>query len=415
LLPRIVLCVTTSWPAFLAVTYITAVTTVTPQIMLPLVGDLAPPKRRATALSIVVSGFILGILVARVLSGTVTNYTSWRNIYWMALGLQYIIFILLWFFMPDYPRTNTQHINYFALLWSIISMLFKHAVLVQACLISFFTTATFTSFWTTLTFLLAGAPYFYDPIYIGLFGLIGILAMFFGPPYAKYVTDQFHPLVSVIVGNLICLVGIVIGTYAGQHSAAAPAIQAFLNDWGLQTAQIANRASIYGIEPKARNRLNTAFMVATFCGQLMGTAAGNHIYADGGWIHSGSASVGFIGAALFFCFVRGPYETRWVGWRGGWSLRKKPKNDEPGAEWVNHKDGQKGGGEEGESGGNGKEETNTEKALDEIAGEDEEERVAREKAAEEERDAEKSRDVSSESSVEGGRREDDIRPTDAKA
>lgn len=42
--------------------------------MLPLVGDLAPPNRRATALSIVVSGLILGMLIARLLSGIVANY-----------------------------------------------------------------------------------------------------------------------------------------------------------------------------------------------------------------------------------------------------------------------------------------------------------------------------------------------------
>ena len=57
--------------------------------MLPLVGGLAPAHRRATALSVVVSGVFLGILIARVLSGVVTEYTSWRNVYWLALGLQY--------------------------------------------------------------------------------------------------------------------------------------------------------------------------------------------------------------------------------------------------------------------------------------------------------------------------------------
>lgn len=77
--PRIGLCVTRSFAAFTAISLITAVTTVTPQIMLPLVGDLAPPEKRASSLSIVVSGFMLGILLARVLSGTVANFTSWRN------------------------------------------------------------------------------------------------------------------------------------------------------------------------------------------------------------------------------------------------------------------------------------------------------------------------------------------------
>lgn len=62
--------------------------------MLPLVGDLAPVHRRASALSVVVSGLALGLLVARVLSGVVANFTAWRNIYWLALGAQYLTFII---------------------------------------------------------------------------------------------------------------------------------------------------------------------------------------------------------------------------------------------------------------------------------------------------------------------------------
>lgn len=290
--------------------------------MLPLVGDLAPPHRRAAALSVVVSGLQLGILVARVLSGTMANFVTWRAIYWMSFGLQYAIFVLLWLFMPDYPSTNTN-LNYFRLLWSIVQMMGRHAVLVQACLAAFFTSATFTSFWTTLTFLLAGDPYHYTPLTIGLFGLIGIAAMCFGPFYARTVTDRFHPHLSVLVGQLCCLVGICLGTYIGPFNVSGPVLQAFLADFGMQTAAIANRSAIYAVEPKRRNGVNTAFMVFTFCGQLVGTAAGNHIYARAGWIGSGSTSVGFIGLAILAMVSRGPWETRWLGWRGGWSFRKR--------------------------------------------------------------------------------------------
>jgi hypothetical protein len=160
--------------------------------------------------------------------------------------------------------------------------------------------------------------------------LIGIGAIFFGPLYARLVTDRFVPLFSVIVGDLFCLVGIVISTYTGAFTVTGPVIQAFFNDFGMQTAQIANRTGIYAIEPKARNRVNVSFMLSTFIGQLIGTAAGNHIYAQSGWIRSGSASVGFIGASLLFCVLRGPYETGWVGWRGGWSLIKKNKHSADG-------------------------------------------------------------------------------------
>ena len=158
--------------------------------------------------------------------------------------------------------------------------------------------------------------------------------MSFGPPFARFVIDRLPTkLYSVIIGEVFCLTGIIIGTYTGTHTIAGPIIQAFLLDLGIQTTQIANRTAIYAIEPKARNRVNTAFMFSVFVGQLVGTAVGNRLYAlgdersengsGGGWIASGSCSVGFIVVALGLCMVRGPREERWVGWNGGWPRLKR--------------------------------------------------------------------------------------------
>jgi predicted MFS family arabinose efflux permease len=304
--------------------------------MLPLVGDLAPPHRRSTALSIVVSGMLLGMLLARLLSGVVTEFIGWRYIYWIAFGLQYLILILLFLFMPDYPSTNPDMSlvrKYPSLLFDILRMPFTYPVLVQACLIGFFTASIFTSYWTTLTFLLAGSPYHYSSLVIGLFALIGIGSMTWGPIFARTVMEKHEPLFSILIGESICLAGVIIGTYTGLHTVAGPIIQAACIDIGLQTSQIANRTAIFRVEPKGRNRVNTAYMVSVFCGQLMGTAAGNHLYAQGGWIRSGSASVSFVCAALFVCLVRGPHEQGWVGWGGGYKMRKargfkQPQKDE---------------------------------------------------------------------------------------
>ena len=176
---------------------------------------------------------------------------------------------------------------------------------------------------------MASPPYEYSNLIIGLFALVGVGSICCGPFYSRYVIDKFIPLFSVIIGELICLTGITIGTYTGTFTVAGPVIQAFAIDLGLQIAQISNRSAIFVIRPTARNRINTAYMVSVFCGQLMGTAVGNQLYSEGGWVRSGSASVGFIGAALVVCFVKGPWEKRYVGWRGGWSLRRRdlgPKN-----------------------------------------------------------------------------------------
>lgn len=71
-------------------------------------------------------------------------------------------------------------------------------------------------------------------------------------------------------------------------------------------------------------------MVWTFFGQLVGTSVGSRLYEEGGWIASGSYSVGSIGAALVFTLIRGPWESGWVGWHGGWSIFKKSKNSADG-------------------------------------------------------------------------------------
>lgn len=286
----LVLCLTTSFPAFQAVSFLCGITTVTPQLMLPLVGDLAPPARRASSLAIVVSGMAMGMMIARLLSGIVANYTDWRNIYWFGLGTQWLIVVLLFFFMPDYPSKNPGGLNYFKMMYSVVYLLFTEPLLLQAAMITYLNSAIFTSYWTTLSFLLSQSPYNYSSIVIGLFGLIGIVIICSAPVYSRLVLDKIVPLTSAIFGLVIELVGVIIGTFIGGHNVAGPVIQAITIDIGAQFSNIALRSSIYSIRPDARNRINTGYMVLSFCGQLTGTSVGNRLYAQGGWTYSGGCS-----------------------------------------------------------------------------------------------------------------------------
>ncbi|KAI1262619.1 MFS general substrate transporter [Xylariaceae sp. FL1019] len=315
------LCLTESFNAFLSLSFLCGVGTVTPQLMLPLVGDLAPTHRRAASLSIVVSGLALGLLIARVLSGIVANFTHWRNIYWLALGAQYLTFILLFFTLPDYPAKN-RGLNYFTALWQMAVMVVTEPLLAQNCLMGFLLSGAFTNFWTTLTFLLAGPPYNYNSLEIGLFAFIGIAVITLAPVWSRLVTDRFVFLFSTVVGLAFELVGIVVGTFIGRFTVSGPIIEAIFMDTGANFTHTANRSNVYNLDPKARNRVNTAYMVFSFAGQLTGTALGNRLYAQGGWIFSGSANIAFIGAGIVIGLARGPRETRWLGWRGGWNIRR---------------------------------------------------------------------------------------------
>lgn len=155
------LSITRSLAAFEAISYLVGAFSVTPQILVPLAADLAPPHRRASAISIVLSGLLLGILIARVVAGVIAEFVTWRVVYYMALGVQASVFAMLWAFVPDYPAKNNG-ISYFGILWSMAKLAVSEPTLIQAGLISMSSSACFTNFWVTLTFLLGGPPYNYS-------------------------------------------------------------------------------------------------------------------------------------------------------------------------------------------------------------------------------------------------------------
>lgn len=154
------LAVTHNVVVFEALCFLVGAVTVTPQILLPLAADLAPPQRRASAISVVLSGLLFGVLIARVLAGVIANFTTWRVVYYLSIGMQYFVLAGVYFMIPDYPAKGTMPY------WKVLASMAKYAVtepiLVQACLMVIASSAAFTSFWVTLTFLLGGPPYHYS-------------------------------------------------------------------------------------------------------------------------------------------------------------------------------------------------------------------------------------------------------------
>ncbi|RYP61166.1 hypothetical protein DL770_009843 [Monosporascus sp. CRB-9-2] len=101
---------------------------------------------------------------------------------------------------------------------------------------------------------------------------------------------------------------------------------AALGDLGIDIVIVSTRLAIGGIDPKGQNVVNSVYMILTYCGQFTGTAVGNRLYADGGWIYSGAFGIGAVGLGFALVLLRGPHEDSktWFGWSGGWSMGVKP-------------------------------------------------------------------------------------------
>lgn len=118
------------------------------QILVPFTAELAAPERRGSAISLLVSGMLLGILYARIIAGVIAQYVSWRVVYYVAAGLQGANILVLYLTVPDCPVRNVG-LTYFSVLRSTLKYAVTEPTLIQASLVSMVSMACFTNFWVS--------------------------------------------------------------------------------------------------------------------------------------------------------------------------------------------------------------------------------------------------------------------------
>ncbi|WP_229722862.1 MFS transporter [Xylophilus rhododendri] len=253
-------------------------TSVTAQILVPLAAHLATPERRGRTVSLVMSGLLLGILLARTFAGLIADGAGWRAVYLLASGLMAVFALLCWRLLPAIAPTSTG--SYAALLGSVARLFGQQPVLRRRALIGGLNFAAFAALWTTLAFLLK-KEYGYGEAAIGLFGLIGAAGALCAQAagrlsdagYNRQATGGFI-LLGVLGWGLLWL---------GGHSQIALVGGILLLDLGVQGTHISNQSAIYALDPAARSRLTTCYMSSYFLGGAAGSALGAWAYSAAEW------------------------------------------------------------------------------------------------------------------------------------
>ncbi|MFF0311393.1 MFS transporter [Streptosporangium sp. NPDC004379] len=273
----------------LAGTALTALTSVAAQVVVPYAATLAAPGERGRVVGTVMTGLLLGGLLARTAAGTVSALGGWRTIYWLNAVLVAIAAALLWRFLP---RLHTPlGLSYPALLRSTLAM-FRHEPLLRwRAGIGALSFAAFSALWTALTFLLTGPPYGWHEAAVGALGLAGIAGAIATPIAGRLADRGRVQQVSGIAAALLTLSWPLIA--AGALS-PVPLVAGLVLFTAAQQALLnAGQNVIYALAPENRNRLNSALMTAFF----LGGAAGPPL-ASLAWTHAGWSGVSLLGAAL---------------------------------------------------------------------------------------------------------------------
>ncbi|MDH0090776.1 MFS transporter [Achromobacter mucicolens] len=277
-------------------TALTGMLSVVAQILVPFAATLAAPHERGKAVGTVMSGLLLGILLARTAAGALADVGSWRTVYWVAAILMLCMSAVLWRVLPRYQSPTAM--SYPRLLGSILRMFVEEPLFRARSLIGGLLFAAFSMLWTPLTFLLAGPPYEYSNTTIGLFGLAGAAG--------AYAANRFGRLADRGLGNLATRVGLLLllGSWGlmafGQVSVVALLAGILVQDLAIQGVHVTNTSSIYRLRPEARSRLTAGYVTCYFIGGASGSLVSSWLYAHFGW--SAVVTAGAVLAALTLAY-----------------------------------------------------------------------------------------------------------------
>lgn len=273
-------------------TALTGLFSVVAQILVPLAATLASPEKRGKVVGTIMSGLLLGILLARTVAGLLASLGGWRTVYWVASVLMVVMALALWRGLPKVKQEN--HLNYPQLLASVFSLFTQDKLLRTRALLGCLTFANFSILWTSMAFLLAAPPFNYSEGVIGLFGLAGAAGALGARP-AGGLADKGKSHMTTTAGLVLLLLSWAAIWY-GHVSVLALIVGILVLDLTVQGVHITNQTVIYRVKPEARNRLTAGYMTSYF----IGGAAGSLISASA-WQHacwSGVCGIGAIVAAL---------------------------------------------------------------------------------------------------------------------
>ena len=270
-------------------TALTGLFSVVAQILVPLAATLASPEKRGKVVGTIMSGLLLGILLARTVAGLMASLGGWRTVYWVASVLMVVMALALWRGLPKVKQEN--HLNYPQLLASVFSLFTQDKLLRTRALLGCFTFANFSILWTSMAFLLAAPPFNYSEGVIGLFGLAGAAGALGARP-AGGLADKGKSHLTTSAGLVLLLLSWAAIWY-GHISVLALIVGILVLDLTVQGVHITNQTVIYRVKPEARNRLTAGYMTSYF----IGGAAGSLISASA-WQHAGWSGVCAIGAIV---------------------------------------------------------------------------------------------------------------------
>ncbi|WP_397321871.1 MFS transporter [Pantoea agglomerans] len=266
------------------------------QLMVAWAAMLASPEQRGQVVGSVTSGIVIGILLARFVSGMIADLAGWRAVYLTAACLLLLISLILAKVLPA-TAGQTRRTSYPHLLLSVFRLFLTEPQLRRRGILALLIFAAFSMLWSSMVLPLTALSLSHTQT--GMFGLAGIagaLAASRAGAWADLgqgqratglalalLTFSWLPIAALHNSLLLLIFGVI------------------LLDFAVQTVHVINQSLIVAARPEAASRLVGAYMCFYSLGSALGAIAATQLYTHWGWqavCYAGAA----VSASAFLCW-----------------------------------------------------------------------------------------------------------------
>ncbi|MFE4332602.1 MFS transporter [Streptomyces sp. NPDC056831] len=262
--------------ALAAVGFLAVVT----QTLVAFAASLSAPDRRGRAVGLVTSGIVIGILLARTVSGALADLAGWRTVYLTSAALTLALTLSLHRVLPRRATPPTS-MRYMQLLRSTLVLFAEERVLRVRALLALLIFAAFSTLWSCVALPLSEPPLSLSHSAIGAFGLAGAAGALAAAPAGRL---HDRGLAGWTTGVALVLLTVSwLPLSLTRQSLWALAIGAVALDLAVQAVHVTSQSLIYAVRPDAGSRLIGGYMVFYSVGSAAGALASTTVYAVAGW------------------------------------------------------------------------------------------------------------------------------------
>jgi predicted MFS family arabinose efflux permease len=308
-LALVVACFAQGFGVFLAAMMGVGLLAVVVQVLVAYTAALATPAQRGQAVGTVTSGIVLGILLARFVSGVLADLAGWRAVYGVSAVLMVLMAGLL---IRSMPRQTAPQItaSYRKLIASVFQLFLTERQLRVRGVLALLVFAAFSVLWTSMVLPLSAPPYSLSHTQIGLFGLAGVAGALAASRAGRWADQGLGQTVTGVALTLLTLSWVATGF--AQSSLLALVLGVVVLDFAVQAVHVTNQSMILAARPDAQSRLIGAYMIFYSFGSAVGAIAATQVFAFWGWFAVCALGAFFSGLALIV-----------------WGLTRKSKQVDP--------------------------------------------------------------------------------------